>query len=236
MIIYPAIDLKNKKCVRLVQGRDEATTVYSDSPVDMAKHWESQGAQALHVVDLDRAIHGTSDNLKVIESIVKAVSIPVQVGGGLRSFQAVEELLNSGCQRVILGTKAFNDRTFLVELVETYGNKVVVSIDTKEGKVAVLGWTKSTDTDEMEFLKEVEEIGIKNIVYTDISKDGMLQGPNLNALKRIVSSTKMGVIASGGVTTKQDVQALKKLESQGLVGIIIGKALYEGTIKLEEVL
>lgn len=237
MIIYPAIDLKNKKCVRLVQGRDEDTTIYSDSPLEMAQKWIDKGAKALHLVDLDRAIHGTSKNIKVIESIVKELSVPVQVGGGIRSFEAAEELIEIGCARIILGTKAFSDKNFLSDLIYKYGEKVVVSVDTKGGKVAVSGWTESTDKDELEFLKELEEIGVKNIVYTDIAKDGMMLGPNLEALKRVLSSTKMGVIASGGVTTKEDVAELKKLDGQGqgLIGAIIGKALYEGSIQLEEV-
>ncbi len=236
MIIYPAIDLKNKKCVRLVQGRDEDTTIYSESPVEMAQQWESKGAKALHLVDLDRAIHGTSENLEVIASIVKALTIPVQVGGGIRSFEAAQELLDIGCARIILGTKAFSDKSLLSELVDKFGVKVVVSVDTKGGKVAVSGWTENTDKDELEFLKELEAIGVKNIVYTDIAKDGMMLGPNLEALNKILSATTMGVIASGGVTTKEDVMALRQLEQDGLVGAIIGKALYEGTIKLEEVI
>jgi len=235
MIIYPAIDLKNKKCVRLVQGREENEKVYSDDPVQMALHWESLGAQALHLIDLDRAIKGESQNGDVIQAIVEAINIPVQVGGGIRSVEAVEALLGIGCQRVILGTKAYQDKDFLTQLVKTYDDKIVVSVDTKEGKLAILGWTEQTDKDEIEFLAELQSIGINTIVYTDISKDGMMQGPSLDSLKKVLDSTQMKVIASGGVTTKEDIEKLKEFESLGLVGAIVGKALYEGTIKLEEV-
>lgn len=236
MILYPAIDLRNQKCVRLVQGRKENETVYSESPLKMALHWEAKGAQALHLVDLDRAIEGSSENLKIIEEIILNLAIPVQVGGGIRSVQAADELMQIGCDRIILGTKAFEDPKLLSELIERYMEKVVVSVDTKNGKVAVSGWTESTEADEIDYLKKLEKAGVQHIVYTDISRDGMLEGPNLEALKRVCQATKMKVIASGGVTTKEDILNLKKLEPDGLIGAIIGKALYEKKIELEDVL
>lgn len=234
MIIYPAIDLKDQRCVRLVQGRKEDAKVYSEDPVEMARHWESLGGKALHLVDLDRAISGSSGNLEVIRRIIESIRIPVQIGGGIRTEEAARELFQCGADRIILGTKAVEDKDFLKKLVDQYKEKVVVSVDTKEGKVAILGWTQSTDIEELDFLKELEAIGVENIVYTDISKDGMMQGPNLSALGNICRSTRMGVIASGGVTSLEDVRHLTELESDGLAGIIIGKALYEGTIKLNE--
>lgn len=236
MIIYPAIDISHKKCVRLTQGKASQVTVYSEDPVQIAMAWESKGAQALHVVDLDRAIVGTSDNTEVIRKILSSVKIPVQVGGGLRSLGAIEKMVSIGCARVILGTKAYENKIFLAQALERFRDKVAVAVDTKDGKVAVLGWTVETDKKTTDFLQELEQAGVKTVIYTDIARDGMMLGPDIPALEAILQATKMTVIYSGGIGKNEDVLSLKKLEKKGLAGVIIGKALYEGTVQLEEVM
>lgn len=231
MIIFPAIDILNGKCVRLIQGDYQQETVYSDSPVNMALEWERKGAEYLHLVDLDGAKTGQSINKQVIKEIAQSVSIPVQVGGGIRSIETVKEHIENGVSRVIIGTAAISDPDFLQQAVDTYEDKIAVSIDAKNGYVATDGWTRTSEIKAIDLLLELEQMGVETIVYTDILKDGMLQGPNFAELTTINQATSIDVIASGGVTTKEDVQ---QLQSMNLYGAIIGKALYDGNLKFED--
>lgn len=233
MIIFPAIDILDGQCVRLIQGDYNQEKVYSNSPIDMAKKWEQKGAAYIHIVDLNGAKTGQSVNKAIIQEIAKTVAIPVQVGGGIRSIETIKDYLDAGVSRVIIGTAAINDQVFLQEATETFSEKIAVSIDARDGFVATDGWTDTSDVPALELVKKLEELGVKTIVYTDIAKDGMLQGPNLEEQKIIHESTTMDVIASGGVTTKDDV---KNLEALQLYGTIIGKALYDGKLEFESLM
>lgn len=234
MIIYPAIDIKEGKCVRLFKGKMDEVTVFSDDPVEMAKKWEEAGARFLHVVDLDGAVEGEPQNLEIVRKIVAAVSVPVQLGGGIRSFESVEEALSAGVRRVILGTIAVKDPALLQKVVGLYGESIAVGIDAREGKVAVSGWIENTPLDAVAVAKRMEDVGVKRVIYTDIERDGTLIGPNLSGLRKLLESTTIPIIASGGISVVSDVQKLKELEGLGLEGAIIGRALYVGTISLRE--
>ena len=231
MIIYPAIDIIGGKCVRLQQGSYSDVTVFGDSPVDMAKKWESLGAEYLHVVDLDGARSGKSENSEIIKQIAKTLKIPVQIGGGIRNLETIETYLSGGLSRVILGTSAVNNREMLVSALKEYKGKIAVGIDAKDGKVAIHGWEKTSDFTAVEFAREVESLGTKTIIYTDISRDGMLKGPNHQAMKEMADSVSMDVIASGGVSRLTDIVDLKQT---GVSGVIVGKALYTGNVDLKE--
>jgi phosphoribosylformimino-5-aminoimidazole carboxamide ribotide isomerase len=233
MILFPAIDIKNGKCVRLTQGDYNQETIYSSSPADMAAKWEKKGAEYLHVVDLDGAKTGTAANQDIISRITGDVSIPVQIGGGIRSMETVEKYIEAGVSRVIIGTAAINDRDFLMKAVSTCGDKIAVSIDARNGYVATNGWTETSRVNAADLVKELEALGVNTVIYTDILKDGMLKGPNFGELQTINNATSINVIASGGVTTKEDIC---KLKNQNLYGAIIGKALYDGTLSFEEAL
>jgi len=230
MIIFPAIDILDGQCVRLIQGDYNREKVYSNSPVDMAKQWEAKGAEYIHIVDLNGAKSGESVNKDIIIEIAGTVSIPIQVGGGIRTIDTIKNYLENGVSRVIIGTAAINDQAFLKEAVETFGEKIAVSLDARGGYVATDGWTDTSDVLALDLMKELEAVGVKTIVYTDIAKDGMLEGPNLTEQQAINESTKMDVIASGGVTTKEDVENLNNLN---MYGAIIGKALYDGKLEFE---
>ncbi len=233
MIIFPAIDLKEGQCVRLVQGRREDKTVYSNSPGEMARSFEQQGAQYLHVVDLDGAFEGEPRNLKAIAEIAAAIKIPFQVGGGLRTRADVARLLELGASRVIIGTRAVHNPLFMQELLEEYGSeRILLGIDAHDGMVAMEGWLEKSTLDAFKFGQTMGHLGVKTAVYTDIARDGLLQGPNLPAIEQMVRSSGLNIIASGGVSTAENITALKELEPLGLVGAIVGKALYEGKISL----
>jgi phosphoribosylformimino-5-aminoimidazole carboxamide ribotide isomerase len=233
MIIFPAIDLKEGQCVRLVQGRREDKTVYSNSPGEMARSFEQQGAQYLHVVDLDGAFEGEPRNLQAIAEIAAAIKIPFQVGGGLRTRADVARLLELGASRVIIGTRAVHNPLFMQELLEEYGpERILLGIDAHDGMVAMEGWLEKSTLDAFKFGQTMGHLGVKTAVYTDIARDGLLQGPNLPAIEQMVRSSGLNIIASGGVSTVENITALKELEPQGLVGAIVGKALYEGKISL----
>ncbi|MBE5092747.1 MULTISPECIES: 1-(5-phosphoribosyl)-5-[(5-phosphoribosylamino)methylideneamino]imidazole-4-carboxamide isomerase [Bacillus cereus group] len=233
MEIFPAIDLKEGRCVRLYQGEFSKETVMNEDPVAQAIIFEKLGAEILHIVDLDGAIAGESLNLPVIEKICKAVRIPVQVGGGIRSLVTVEKLLSAGVEKVILGTAALYDNSFLEEAVRLYKEKIIVGIDAKNGFVATRGWLDLSEISYVSLAKQMESLGVQTIVFTDISKDGTLAGPNFEQLAILQKSVGIRLIASGGVASIQDV---KKLNDMNIYGVIIGKALYEKTIDLEEVL
>lgn len=233
MIIFPAIDIKDNKCVRLLQGNFEKVNIYDDDPSDMAKKWEDKGSQFIHIVSLNGARGEGNVNDESIKKILKAINIPIQLGGGIREEKRVKELLDLGVNRVIVGSMAVKNKGLLKELVKKYKEKIVVSIDAKNGKVATEGWEKVSSVNSLQLCKELEEIGVKTIVYTDISKDGMMIGPNFYIYEKLSKETNLDIIASGGVTTIDDV---KKLNSMNLYGAIIGKALYENKIELKEVL
>ncbi|MGN4423848.1 1-(5-phosphoribosyl)-5-[(5-phosphoribosylamino)methylideneamino]imidazole-4-carboxamide isomerase [Bacillus cereus group sp. MYBK30-1] len=233
MEIFPAIDLKEGRCVRLYQGEFSKETVMNEDPVAQAIVFEKLGAKILHIVDLDGAIAGETVNLPVIEKICRAVRIPVQVGGGVRSLAVVEKLLSVGVEKVILGTAALYDQSFLEEAVRLYKEKIIVGIDAKNGFVATRGWLDLSEISYIDLAKQMASLGVQTIVFTDISKDGTLAGPNFEQLELLQKSVGIRVIASGGVASIQDV---KRLNDMNIYGVIIGKALYEKTIDLEEVL
>ncbi|MGM0395847.1 MAG: 1-(5-phosphoribosyl)-5-[(5-phosphoribosylamino)methylideneamino]imidazole-4-carboxamide isomerase [Bacillota bacterium] len=233
MIIYPAIDMKDQSCVRLTQGSYDRMTVYEADPVKVAKGWEAKGASILHLVDLDGARNGERVNEPVVKRILKNVHIPVQLGGGIRDTQGVETFLDLGVAQVIIGTAALKNKPWIKEMLKMYGEKIVVSIDAIKGMIATDGWEDVSSTKALVFIKELESFGLKRIVYTDIEKDGMLSGPNFKMYEELLKAVSLEVIASGGITTLEDI---KKLKEMGLYGAIIGKALYNGNLKLEEVL
>ena len=233
MQIIPAIDILDGKCVRLKQGRYDAETVYSKDPVEIAKKWLDQGATRLHVVDLDGARTGQPKNLEVIKNIVAALSIPVQVGGGIRNQDVIKQVIDFGVDRVILGTTAVKNQNLLGQVCERFGQKIAVGIDAKNGKVATEGWTEVSKKDTLTLAREAVELGVKRFIYTDISRDGMLVGPNFEGIKDFVANIKVAVIASGGVASTEDVE---KLKGTGVEACIVGKALYEGKVHLEDLL
>ncbi|HEY4602426.1 MAG TPA: 1-(5-phosphoribosyl)-5-[(5-phosphoribosylamino)methylideneamino]imidazole-4-carboxamide isomerase [Cerasibacillus sp.] len=233
MILIPAIDLLDGRCVRLQQGQYNQQTIYSDSPVQMAEYWEEKGAPYLHVVDLDAARTNEVKNKEYIKKIAQSVQIPIQVGGGIRSLERIEMYLKAGVTRVIIGTAAITDPIFLKKAIDYYGDKIVVSIDAKNGYVATEGWEETSDVKAIKLGHRLQKMGVKTIVYTDIAKDGMLQGPNFDELKQITEQTDLQVIASGGVSTPKDIEQLKQLN---VYGAIVGKALYDGTVTLESLL
>ncbi|CAM4113853.1 1-(5-phosphoribosyl)-5-[(5-phosphoribosylamino)methylideneamino] imidazole-4-carboxamide isomerase [Bacillus manliponensis] len=233
MEIFPAIDLKEGRCVRLYQGQFQKETVMNEDPVAQSLLFEQLGARMLHLVDLDGAVTGYSINLSVIENICKAVRIPVQVGGGVRSLETIEALLAVGVQKVILGTAALYDRAFLENAVHLYKENIIVGIDAKEGYVATRGWLDVSNVSYIELAKEMENVGVQTIIFTDISKDGTLEGPNFEQLQQLQDAVSVRIIASGGVCSLSDV---KKLHDMNVYGVIIGKALYEKTVDLKEAL
>jgi len=237
MIIYPAIDLKDGQCVRLVQGRAEDKTVYSDSPEKAAAAFARMGAGYLHVVDLDGAFSGSPKNAAAIAAIAAAVNIPFQVGGGLRSMDDVKMMLELGAARVIIGTKAVKSPDFLKELLEQFGTeKIVLGIDARDGMAAVEGWVQTSSISAVQLGRDMKKIGAELCVYTDISRDGLLSGPNLQAIREMAEQTGLKIIASGGVSSLENINDLKALEKSGVAGAIIGKALYDGKIDLTEAL
>ncbi|HJF33347.1 MAG TPA: 1-(5-phosphoribosyl)-5-[(5-phosphoribosylamino)methylideneamino]imidazole-4-carboxamide isomerase [Sporosarcina psychrophila] len=233
MILFPAIDIRNGKCVRLIQGDYDQEIIYNDSPTSMAKEWEKQGAEYIHVVDLDGAKTGNSLNRDAIQAIAKSVSIPVQVGGGIRTMEIIDAHIEAGVNRVIIGTAAIQDKPFLMEAVEKYGEKIAVSIDARKGFVATDGWTETSDVLAVDLLRELEAAGVKTVIYTDIMKDGMMQGPNFHELEMMDTASSIDIVASGGVSTEEDIVQLRELN---LYGAIIGKALYDGKLSLEKIL
>ncbi|WP_419037485.1 1-(5-phosphoribosyl)-5-[(5-phosphoribosylamino)methylideneamino]imidazole-4-carboxamide isomerase [Enterocloster bolteae] len=232
MQLYPAIDMKNGQCVRLRQGAFKDITIYSDAPEKVAAHWQEKGASFLHLVDLDGALAGYSVNEEVIRRIADTVSIPIEIGGGIRSKEAVERMLDLGVRRVIIGTKAAEHPEFLRDMVRTFGEEAIVAgVDAKDGMVAVEGWEKVSSLTASDLCLTMKEYGVRHIVYTDISRDGMLSGPNVEATRKLTEETGLDIIASGGVSCMED---LKCLHEVGIRGAIIGKALYENRIDLAE--
>jgi len=233
MIIIPAVDIKDGQCVRLKQGIASNKTVFSNRPEEMAKKWYESGAERLHVVDLDGAFSGKPKNIKIVERIVKEVPIPVEVGGGIRDMDAIRLYLDIGVQYVILGTVAISNPDMVIKACEVYPKKIILSIDARSGRVAIEGWTKGTDISPVEIAKRFEAY-VTSIIYTDIKRDGMKTGPNIEATKELAKSVNIPVIASGGVGSIEDIKRLLPLSRYGLYGIIIGKAIYDGDIDLSE--
>ncbi len=233
MIVYPAIDIKDGRCVRLMQGNFDRETVYGWEPVETAKKWASMGAKWLHVVDLDGARSRFSKNRSVIAEIAREVDIPIQMGGGIRTMDDIEEVFGFGVERIILGTAAVKNPDLIKDALSKYSEKIAVGIDAKDGKVAVEGWEFVSEYSAVDFAKKMEALGVGVIIYTDISTDGMLMGPNLQAMAEMIQNVGIDVIASGGVSSIQDLVSLKGL---GVAGVITGKAIYTGAMNLREAL
>jgi phosphoribosylformimino-5-aminoimidazole carboxamide ribotide isomerase len=225
--IFPAIDLKGGQCVRLLQGRADAETVYGDDPVEMARRWVAEGAVYLHLVDLDGAFSGASAQHALIGKIIAAIDIPVQVGGGIRTDADIQRLLDHGAARVILGTRAWADPDGLATLAGRFGDRLAVGIDSRNGRVQIRGWTETTELTTLDLARKADALGIHTLIVTDTATDGMLQGPNLAALDGVCRAVNAGVIASGGVTTPGDIVGLRALGRPNMIGAIVGKSLYE---------
>jgi len=234
MIVIPAIDLKEGKCVRLEQGLMEKDTVYSDDPAAMARHWQDEGGELLHLVDLDGAFAGVPKNREAIRSIVAAVDIPTELGGGIRDLATIKAYLELGIDRVILGTVAKENPALVNEACRQFPGHIVVGIDAKGGKVAVRGWAEVTEKLAVDLAREMEGFGVSAIIYTDIARDGMMQGPNLEATKTLAEAISIPVIASGGVSSIEDIRNLITIEASGIEGVITGKAIYTGSLNLRE--
>jgi len=231
MKIFPAIDLRNGKCVRLYQGEFSSSEVVGEDPLITALSFEAQGAEYLHMVDLDGALSGTIGNGNSINQVINGIKIPIQLGGGIRSLDTIEMLLKKGLNRVILGTAALNNPSLVKESVKKFGDKIAIGIDARDGYVAVEGWKKSSKIEYIDFAKQMEDIGVKTIIFTDISRDGTLTGPNFEATGKINEKVSCNIIASGGMKCIEDIKKLKKMN---MYGAIIGKALYSGNISLAE--
>lgn len=232
--IYPAIDIRGGKCVRLIQGDYNRETVYNDNPLEVAREWERLGGTFIHLVDLDGAKAGHPVNDDIIRSIASAVQVPVQVGGGLRTRADVDRVLSLGVSRVILGTAAIEDRAFTEEVLGTYGDKIAIGLDARNGYVATRGWLETSEVKAEELARELAAKGAETFIFTDISRDGMMQGPNVEAILSLAKSSGRQVIASGGVSTMDDLLKLSSHAKEGIGGAIVGKALYTGSIQLDE--
>jgi phosphoribosylformimino-5-aminoimidazole carboxamide ribotide isomerase len=229
--MYPAIDLKDGQCVRLLKGEFDKKTVYSENPLETALLWQESGADFLHIVDLDGARSGEGKNRKVIKEIARKVNMKVQTGGGIRTMEDISSLLEEGVARVILGTAAVKNFALVEEAVKKYGDRIAVGIDAKDGFAATDGWEKVSELRAVDFAKKVEAVGVKTIIYTDIATDGALCGPNVEAMREMVENTSLDVIASGGVSSLDDIKALLKT---GVEGAITGRAIYTGSLDLKE--
>ncbi len=234
MIIFPAIDLKDGQCVRLMQGDPERATVYGKDPVAMARHWEDQGAEWLHLVDLDGAFTKKPVNDSIVLEIARSVSIPVEVGGGIRTLESIERYISGGAARVIIGTAALRAPEMLEEACGRYPGRIALGLDARDGQVAVEGWKESTRTDAVDLVMRFKDLELAAVIYTDIHRDGMQTGVNIEATRRLMEMTGAPVIASGGVSNLRDIEELLDLARLGLLGVITGRAIYEGTLDLKE--
>ena len=234
MQVIPAIDIRHGKCVRLLQGQAEQQTIYGDDPVTMAQRWADAGAPRLHIVDLDGAFAGQMHNLHVIRAIVQAISIPVQVGGGLRDLETIDRALGAGVQRVVLGTSALEQWDTLVTATSRFPEQICVGIDSRDGYVATRGWQTVSQVETIPFAQRVATTGVAAIIYTDIARDGMLQGPNIPSITALAQQVTVPIIASGGVAQLADIQRLATLTTLGVCGVIVGKALYEGCFTYQQ--
>ena len=236
MIIIPAVDIKNGKCVRLVQGRMEDETVFSNDPAAMARQWADAGAELIHVVDLDGAFEKSPRNLDAVKNIIDTVDTPIQLGGGIRTERTVKTLLDMGVKRVIIGTEAINNPEWVMQICRRFPGQVVIGIDARHGRVAIEGWTETTNTQAVDLAKRFEDCGVAAINFTDIYRDGMQTGPNIVETRRLAEAISIPVVASGGVATITDIKNLLPLEKVGVTGVITGRALYSGTLDFRQAL
>ena len=234
MKIFPAIDIKDKKCVRLVKGNFDDKKIYEVSPLEQAKKYKDFGFNYLHVVDLDGALTGEIVNLNIIEEIVKKLDIKIEIGGGIRSLKKIKTYIDVGVDKIILGSAAVKDKEFLKEVCKTYSNQIALGLDVKKGLVAISGWKEETDLKAIEFLKSVNDFGISRLIYTDIDRDGTKTGPNLEETIKIADISKAPVIISGGVSSINDIKNVKNIKDSNIEGVIVGKAIYDGDIDLKQ--
>jgi phosphoribosylformimino-5-aminoimidazole carboxamide ribotide isomerase len=234
MYVIPAIDIRDGCCVRLVQGYLRDMTVYSKEPVSVAKLWKLKGAKRLHVIDLDGAFSGKLASLDYVKDIIKATDLKVQLGGGIRDLKTIERVLSVGVNWVILGTTVVQDKDFVKAAVKEYGKSIIAGIDAKKGMVAIKGWKQVTKVNAVDLAREMVDLGVESIIFTDIARDGMLEGPNFKSTKELAMAVKVPVIISGGVSSYRDIENAKRLEKYGITSLIIGKALYAGNIDLKD--
>ena len=234
MKIFPAIDIKDKKCVRLVKGDFDNKTEYEMSPVEQAGKYKDNGFKNLHIVDLDGALTGETVNLDIIQEILKKFDLKLEIGGGIRNFESIQKYTDAGVEKVILGSAAINDKEFLENACKKFPNKIALGLDAKDGYLAVSGWKKNSNLKTFDFLKEVNDFGISRLIYTDINKDGMKTSPNFEGTEKIANNSNFPVIISGGVSSIEDIKKAKELNNKNIEGIIVGKAIYDGDIKLED--
>ena len=234
MIIIPAIDLKDGRCVRLAQGDFSRVTVYSDDPVGIAKKWQENGAERIHVIDLDGSWRGSPRNMDVIRDIVAEVGLPIEVGGGIRDMNTIGTYIGMGVKWVILGTMALRDKGFVRKACQTFKGEIILGMDANEGKVSIQGWTEQTSESAVDIAKGYEGYGLAAIIYTDIKRDGMETGVNIEATRELAQSVDIPIIASGGVSGTEDIRRLREVEKFGVIGVIIGRALYSGAVSLKE--
>ena len=234
MKIFPAIDIKDKKCVRLVKGDFNKKTEYEMSPVEQANKFKDYGFKNLHIIDLDGALTGQTVNLEIIKDIVNKFDIKIEVGGGVRNFDSIQKYTDAGVEKVILGSAAINDKEFLENACKKFPNKIALGLDAKDGYLAVSGWKKNSNLKTFDFLKEVNDLGVSRLIYTDINKDGMKTSPNFEGTEKIANNSNFPVIISGGVSSIEDIKKAKELNNKNIEGIIVGKAIYDGDIKLED--
>ena len=234
MKIFPAIDIKDKKCVRLVKGDFDNKTVYKNSPVDQANSYKDHGFKNIHIVDLDGALTGETVNVDIIQEIVKKSCLKVEIGGGIRNFESIQKYLDVGVEKIILGSAAIKNKSFLKEACQKFPQKVALGLDTQCGKLSVSGWKESSNKSTLEFLKEVNDYGVSRLIFTDINRDGTKESPNFDETSKVASISNSPVIISGGVSSINDIKKAKQLGNKNIEGIIVGKAIYDGDIKLDE--
>ena len=234
MKIFPAIDIKDKKCVRLVRGDFDNKTEYKNSPIDQAYNYKDHGFKNLHIVDLDGALTGETVNVNIIQEIVKKSKLKVEIGGGIRNFESIKKYLDIGAEKVILGSAAIKDKKFLKEACQNFPNKIALGLDAKDGYLSISGWRENSNQLALDFLNEVNDYGVSRLIYTDINKDGMKQSPNFEETSKVADTSNCPVIISGGVSSIDDIKKAKKLNNNNIEGIIVGKAIYDGDIELDE--
>ena len=234
MIIFPAIDIKDGKCVRLIKGDFDKMTLYENSPVDQAKEYFQSGFNNIHIVDLDGAIQGKPSNVSVVKNIIKNLKLKVQIGGGIRTINDVNDWIESGVDKVIMGTAAVEDMNLLKIVCEKFKNKIAVSLDVKDGLIALSGWKKQTNIFALDFLKKIQDFGVSRIIYTDINKDGTKKGPNIKDTIELSNKIKIPFVISGGISSIEDVKKIKLLKNSNIEGVIVGKSIYDGDIKISE--
>ena len=234
MKIFPAIDIKDKKCVRLIKGDFENKTEYEMLPIDQAEKYKDHGFKNLHIVDLDGALTGETVNIDVIEEIVSKFDLKIEIGGGVRNFESVQKYVDAGVEKVILGSAAIKDKDFLKEACQKFPGKIALGLDAKDGFLSVFGWKENSNLMTLDFLKEVNNYGVSRLIYTDINRDGMKMSPNFEETENVANTSKCPVIISGGVSSIDDIKKAKELANENIEGIIVGKAIYDGDIKLDE--